>query len=82
MDAKVRLVLLSVGFAAWAWFCISNIAGRMAERTYDARMRRPLLRLITPVDRGVWIRQQKIIASIGLALGAVVYALAAVAVLS
>lgn len=69
MSATGQLILIHVGIGFMVWFCLATIRGRMADRTYDARMSTPLRLVFMPArltERAVWVRQQKVIAWLGL----------------
>lgn len=85
MNTTGQLILIHVCIGFTVWFCLANIRGRMAERTYEARMSSPLRFFLMPgrlVERAVWIRQQRVIAWIGLLMAAVVYVLAMIKTLA
>jgi hypothetical protein len=82
----MKVILVSVWWVIFASFLASSIWGRMAQRTYDARMRFAALRwFLMPGrlrDRDVWVRSQKVVAWFGLVVISVVYALALISILS
>jgi hypothetical protein len=69
----------------WVWWCLANIHGRMADRTYAARMSTPLRFFLMPGrlrDRAVWVRQQKLLAWVCLVLGVAGYVFVMIKILS
>jgi hypothetical protein len=80
-----KLVLIHSCIALWVLFCLATIYGRMADRTYDARMSKPWLRMfLMPgrlAEREVWVRQQKMMAWIALVFSLIVYAVAMISVI-
>jgi hypothetical protein len=67
------------------WFCLSTIQGNMADRTYQARMSSPLRFFLMPgrpVERAAWVRQQRVMACIGLVMASIVYVGAMIKILS
>jgi hypothetical protein len=79
MSTTGQLILIHVCIGGMVWFCLATIRGRMADRTYDARMSTPLRFFLMPgrlADRAVWVRQQRVMAWIGLVFCGVVYVLA------
>jgi hypothetical protein len=76
MSITGQLILVHAGIGFAVWFCLASIRGRMADRTYEARMSSPLRFFLLPgrlAERAVWIRQQRVMAWIGLGICAVVY---------
>ena len=73
----LKLVLIHVWLLVCIWMCVTTIWGQMAQRTYEARMRsrfRWFLMAWGLSDRQVWVRQQKILAWVGLVVALGVYA--------
>ena len=72
----LTLVLIHVWLIFWVWFCVKTIWRQMAQRTYEARMTSRLRSFLMPGslnDRSAWVRQQKVLAWVGLVLGLAVY---------
>ena len=63
----LKLLLVTVWFVAFIGFLASNIWGRMAERTYDARMSSRFRLMPGRLrDRDAWLRFQKTISWFGM----------------
>ncbi len=76
MSTKGQLIFVNIWIVFWVWWCLANIYGQMADRTYSARMSTPLRFCLMPGrlrERAVWVRQQKALAWFGLVLGVVGY---------
>jgi hypothetical protein len=72
----LTLVLLHLWLLLLLWFCAATIWGRLADRTYEAKMRSRFRWFFMPgnlSDRTVWVRQQKVMAWTVLVLGLIVY---------
>ena len=85
MSTIGQLILIHGCIGFMVWFCLASIRGRMADRTYDARMSTPLRFFLMPgrlAERAVWVRLQRVMAWIGLAMAAVVYVLAMIKTLA
>jgi hypothetical protein len=84
MSTPVKVILISAWFIAAMAFLASNIWGRMAERTYAARMSPAWRWFLMPGrlrDKDVWVRFQKAFSWFGLFFVTLVYALALISVL-
>lgn len=84
MNTTVQLLLLHLWFTAFMAFLASNIWGRMAERTYEARMRSRVRWFLMPgrlQEKAVWVRSQKVMSCFGLIFVTVVYVMVLVRVL-
>ena len=81
MSSSLQLLLVSVWFLAFVAFLASNIWGRIAEKTYDSRIR---LRLMPGRlrDRDVWVRSQKTISWFGMFFVLAIYVLAVISIFS
>jgi len=85
MSTAGQLILVHAGVGVWVALCIANIRGRMAYRTYEARMGTFLRHFLMPgrlADRDVWVRQQKAISWFGLIFAAVWYVAVMIKILS
>jgi hypothetical protein len=85
MSKAAQLVLVHACIAFWVAFCIANIRGRMAHRTYEARMGIFLRNFLMPgklAERDVWVRQQKALSWFGLIFAAVWYMAVMIKILS
>lgn len=85
MSNTGQLILIHVFFTFLVWFCFATIRGRMADRTYEARMSSPLRFFLMPgrlKERSVWVRQQRVMAWIVLVLGAAIYIFAMIKIIS
>jgi hypothetical protein len=72
-------------FSTAVAFLASNIWGRMAERTYDARMSSVLRWFLMPGrlrERDAWVQFQKVVSWFGLFFFSLVYVLALISLLS
>ena len=76
MNKTLLLLYLHVWIIFWVTFCTLTIWGRMAEKTYASRMRWvPWLMPGKLKDKNCWVKQQKVLAWIGLIVGLLVYIL-------
>ena len=85
MSTIAQLILIHVCIGFTVWFCVASIRGRMADRTYEARMSSPLRFFLMPgrlAERAVWVRQQRVMAWFGLVMAALVYVIAMIKILS
>jgi hypothetical protein len=85
MRTAGQLILIHFGIGLLVWFCVATIRGRMADRTYEARMSSPLRFFLMPgrlAERAVWVRQQRLMAWVGLVLGAIIYVGAMIKILA
>jgi len=76
MSTTGQLIFVNAWIIFWVWWCLANIYGRMADRTYDARMSISLRLFLMPGrlrDRAVWVRQQKVLAWVSLFVGVAGY---------
>jgi hypothetical protein len=78
---SLKLLLVSVWFVAFIGLLASNIWGRMAERTYDARIRLRLM-LGSLRDRDAWVRSQKTISWFGMFFVVAIYVLCVIGIFS
>ena len=85
MSTTMKLILITAWFALFVAFLASNIWGRMAERTYDARMSSALRWFLMPGrlrERDAWVQFQKVVSWFGLFFFSLVYVLALISLLS
>lgn len=78
MNTPVQLLLLHLWFAGAVAFFAANIWGRMAERTYEARISsrfRWFLMRGRWQDKATWVQSQKIMSWCGLIFFTIVYAM-------
>ncbi len=84
MTPLLKVVLITAWFVAAVAFCAFTIWGRLAERTYYARMLPVWRWFLMPgrfKEKDVWVRFQKAAAWFGLFFFALVYVLAIISVL-
>ena len=84
MNVVAQLLLLHVVIGVGVVYLLATIFGDVSEKTYHARKRSFLNKLLLPgrlADKQVWFKQQRRISWIGLGIAAVVYVTAMIKIL-
>ena len=86
MSTIGQLIFVHVMIGLMAALCIISLRSRrFDDLSYEARMKMPFRRLLMPgrlADRETWVKQQRVLARIGLAFCGVVYVCVMIKILS